>query len=262
MPYEDDGSYTPDPRLAQMQAPLPLLAYPPVPNPVNYPYRQLTLNVHQDADVTLAQVSYAGTDDNSIQVSGSARREPGDASVPSIGEALATARALEKLAAKLRKKAQGEMNTAAYHRKQREKKRARTAMQPPMDATEHRKFMASLAEEHMASGKPMTTIDDLADKIAREKSPGYMGATGGGGGGGGNYTVTFNGGFGGGGSGGSAKPRFITGQVYLWGPVVTPQALWLRGTRGWLRVNTDVYYTDAQTVESWLADLHPVTVAS
>ena len=106
------------------------------PLPVQMPYVQpfssdlydrsisITLLAHHGA--TVVKVTYASPYDSSLPLTafGSAKREPGDAYDPETGKLLATSRALDELAAKLRKKANGRIRNADSIRRHREQIRS------------------------------------------------------------------------------------------------------------------------------------------
>ena len=85
------------------------------------PSAKVTVTTLADYNATVARVSYAGSDVQiPLSAAGSAKREPGDDRDSRTGRLLATSRALEVLAAKLRKKANGRIRNAAAIKQHRE----------------------------------------------------------------------------------------------------------------------------------------------
>ena len=81
------------------------------------------LSILTDGDRTVVEASLHTYLNPSIPVVASSGREPGDKTDPEIGEALAVARALRKIANRLEKKAAGTMKhreSIAEHRRQLE----------------------------------------------------------------------------------------------------------------------------------------------
>ena len=95
---------------------------PQLLNPVHH----FSTDILSDNDATVARVLYQ-TGKTHVHVTGSSKRERGDSYDRETGEALALARALEKLAAKLAKKAQGRIRHADSVRRHREQIAAKRA---------------------------------------------------------------------------------------------------------------------------------------
>lgn len=76
---------------------------------------EVSISVLSDHAATVARVTYASVYGTGIPVSatGSSKREPGDDYDPETGRLLATARALERLAGRLNRKAAGRIRSAA-----------------------------------------------------------------------------------------------------------------------------------------------------
>ena len=109
-----------------------------------------------DVNATVAKAVYLsarGPDDEVVIITarGSARRERGDKPDPETGELLATARALESLAAKLKRKARGRIRNAEFLKGAPERKAAALAARPQF---------------HFRAVGPITMVDSAA--AARE----------------------------------------------------------------------------------------------
>lgn len=65
--------------------------------------------IHGDGDRTVVEARYTSYNFTTVPVTASAGREPGDKSDRQIGEAVAAARALRKIAKRLEKQAAGKM---------------------------------------------------------------------------------------------------------------------------------------------------------
>jgi hypothetical protein len=90
------------------------------PPKMKEPYQQLSSQVLSDDNATVAKVQFTWwLNDESIalEATGSSRRERGDARDRELGDVLATARALESLAAKLHRRARGLINDAENRKK-------------------------------------------------------------------------------------------------------------------------------------------------
>lgn len=108
------------------------------PVPALHPFRDdyvlsgayyVSVTVLSDHAATVARVTYDSVDGSSASVSatGSSKREPGDDYDPETGRLLATARALEKLAGRLNRKAAGRVRNAAAIKGHHEEIRRRQA---------------------------------------------------------------------------------------------------------------------------------------
>jgi hypothetical protein len=116
--------------------------YPPypvvqAPQPVGFTpattYRTLGANVMADNDATVAHVNYNGSYQDkdgwhelAFDATGSSKRERGDSYDREIGELLASSRALEKMAARMKRRAKGLIRTQdsiAQHRRLAAEKR-------------------------------------------------------------------------------------------------------------------------------------------
>jgi hypothetical protein len=111
------------------QQPLAYPAYqPPVPPPAPADMYSVTVSLLSSHGATVARVNYGSVYNTGIPVTaaGSAKREPADAYDPETGRLLATSRALEILAGKLRRQANGRIRHAETVRAHREQARKRT----------------------------------------------------------------------------------------------------------------------------------------
>jgi hypothetical protein len=101
--------------------------------------RSVACDVMADSDAVVATVSYSYRGGRSefplaYTMTGSSKRERGDACDAEVGELLAVSRALAKLAARLEKRAQGRMRQLAAIKRHKAEIRARkAASSPPVD---------------------------------------------------------------------------------------------------------------------------------
>ena len=72
----------------------------------------LRVSVLPDHGATAARVTYFADSTEVISATGSAKREPGDVYDPETGQLLAMSRALDRLAGKLRRRANGRVRNA------------------------------------------------------------------------------------------------------------------------------------------------------
>lgn len=108
------------------QAPVPVPPAYPAPAPSDW--YTVSISVLSSHGATVARASYYGGVHNpadAITTSGEAKREPGDEHDPETGRLLASARALEALAARLRKRADSRIRNADAIRRHHEEIRKR-----------------------------------------------------------------------------------------------------------------------------------------
>lgn len=125
---------------------------------------------HGATVVRIVYMGFVGGRLSSISATGSAKREPGDVPDPETGRLLATARALEALAARLRKKANGRIRNAAAlkgHREEITRRAADGYPQAPRPGEVTFNFR-TVGPVGLAVAWPMTAEQRPADELLTE----------------------------------------------------------------------------------------------